>query len=55
MAWLLFGFVAINGVLLSYYFDTERTAGGEALLMFNVPVLLAGILFYVITRFTSER
>ena len=55
MAWVLFGFVAINGVLLSLYLDTERNLGGEALLLFNVPVLLASILFYAIARFTSNR
>jgi len=52
MAWLIFGYLAINGVLLSLYFDTERNLGGEALLLFNVPVALATLLFYAIARFS---
>jgi hypothetical protein len=55
MAWIVLIFIAINGLLLSLYFDTERNIGGEALLLFNVPVLLAGVLFYLIARFTSNR
>ena len=55
MKWLLFGFVAINGLLLSLYFDTERNLGGEALLLFNLPVVFAAAIFYLIARFTSNR
>ena len=55
MSWLLFGFVAINGVLLSLYFDTERNLGGQALLLFNLPVVFAAAIFYLIARFTSSR
>lgn len=55
MKWLLFGYLAINGLLLSLYFDTERNLGGQAILLFNFPVVLAAATFYVIARLTSNR
>jgi hypothetical protein len=55
MGWLLFGYVAINGLLLSVYFDNEKQFGGEALLMFNLPVVFGAVIFYLIARFTSNR
>lgn len=55
MKWLVFGFVAINGLLLSLYFDTERNLGGEALLLFNLPMVFGAVIFYLIARFTSNR
>jgi hypothetical protein len=55
MKWLLFGYVAINGLLLSVFFDTERNLGGEALLLFNLPVVFAAAIFYLVIRFTPNR
>jgi hypothetical protein len=55
MKWLLFAYVAINGLLLSIYFDTEKQLGGEAFLMFNLPVVFGAFIFYLIFRFTSRR
>ena len=54
MKWFAFAFIALNGILLSLYFDTDRNIGGETLLMVNLPVVVAGLIFYVIARMTPK-
>ena len=54
MKWLAFAFIALNGLLLSLYLDTDKNIGGETLLMVNLPILVAGSIFYVITRVTPK-
>jgi hypothetical protein len=55
MGYLVFGYFVINGLLLSYYFETERNHGGTALILFNLPVVALAVLFYVIVRITDKR
>jgi hypothetical protein len=55
LAWLGFFFLAVNGVLLSLYFDSDRHLGGQALLLFNLPVLALLLIGYLIIKGTSDR
>jgi hypothetical protein len=55
MAYLVVIFVAVNGLLLSTYLESDRNVGGTALVLFNVPVLLLAVSVYVIMKITSDR
>lgn len=55
MAWLAFIYLVINGVLFSLYFDSDRNLGGEALVLFNLPVLALILIGYLIVKFTEDR
>ena len=55
MAWVLFGYLVINATLLGAYFETEKHVGGTALLLFNIPVALGVLYFYVIAKFTNNN
>jgi hypothetical protein len=55
MKWAIFGYLVINATLLSAYFETEKHVGGTALLLFNIPIALGFLAFYVIAKVTAGK
>jgi hypothetical protein len=55
MSWLVLAYLAINGLLISSYLDTEGHVGGFSLVLFNGVVGVLALSTYLIVRFTSER
>lgn len=52
---LVFIYVVVNAILLEAYLDTDGNVGNNALLLFNLPVLVLAILSYLISRIPLNK